>query len=90
MNQEELIESINGIINTYFVRTVLDRPDMAKNAKKDLLELFNQNTQQVREEDIKIVRKNKYKYKCRFGCTHKNSKDIDNILDKLSNKNTNE
>lgn len=50
----EVIELINGVINTYFVRTVLDRPDMAKNAKDDLFEIV---INALNQRELEVARK---------------------------------
>lgn len=55
VENREVIELINGVINTYFIKTVLERPDMAKNAKDDLFEVVTNALNQQRLQIVEMV-----------------------------------
>lgn len=66
MTDKELQENLNGIINTYFVRIVLERPDMAKNAKADILQLIHQRDGDRTAEVADVILGAMRSYRLRF------------------------
>ena len=76
----EVIEEFREFVKEWAIFT----DDPREQEYQKMVEAFITNAlNQQRNSIIKEAKKLQYNYKCPFGCTHKNSEEIDEFLTKL-------